>query len=77
MRQILRQVTAVTPDGKQIVSGSVDDTVRVWDLASGQLVRTLTGHTNIVEAVAVTPDGKQIVSGSADHTVRVWNLPGV
>jgi WD40 repeat protein len=67
---------AVTPDGRQVVSGSWDDTVRVWDLASGQPVRTLTGHTGAVDAVAVTPDGRQVVSGSSDHTVRVWDLAG-
>ncbi len=72
------RAVAVTPDGRQIVSGSSDNTVRVWDLATGTLVRTLTGHTDGVtdgvEAVAVTPDGRQIVSGARDNTMRVWDL---
>ena len=66
---------AVTPDGRQVVSGSDDNTLRVWDLASGETVRTLSGHTGAVFAVAVTPDGRQAVSGSYDNTLRVWDLP--
>ena len=65
---------AVTPDGSQIVSGSGDDTVKVWDLNTGALLRTLTGHTDRVLSVAVTRDGSQIVSGSFDKTLKVWDL---
>jgi WD40 repeat protein len=65
---------AVTPDGKYVVSGSDDKTVRLWDLATGKEVRKFTGHENFVLAVAVTPDGKYVISGSADKTVRVWEL---
>ena len=65
---------AVTADGQRIVSGGADRTVRVWNLASGRLERTLEGHTGQVRAVAVTADGQRIVSGGTDGTVRVWNL---
>src|SRR5664280_1595865 len=72
---------AVTPNGTRIVSGAGglmpphdDNTVRVWDLASGRQERTLQGHTDLVNAVAVTPDGSRIISGSDDETVRVWDL---
>ncbi len=51
-----------------------DKTLRVWDLASGETVRTLSGHTGAVRAVAVTPDGRHAVSGSGDNTLRVWDL---
>ena len=65
---------AVTPDGRQIVSGGDDDgTIRVWDRDSGEELVALTGHTGALWAVAVTPDGRQIVSGGADGTVRVWD----
>src|SRR5262249_54055922 len=64
----------VSMDGKHIVSGSWDETVRVWDLSSGEGLRTLVGHSNSVYAVAVTADGKHIVSGSYDRKVRVWEL---
>ena len=46
----------------------------MWDLESGQLVHTLEGHTDLVNAVAVTPDGRRAISASADHTLRVWDV---
>ncbi|CAG8980239.1 hypothetical protein HYALB_00009821 [Hymenoscyphus albidus] len=65
---------AFSPDGKQIVSGSWDHTVRRWDAATGQqLLPALEGHTDAVTSVAFSPDGKQIVSGSRDQTVRRWD----
>ena len=65
---------AFSPDGKRIVSGSWDETARVWDTNSGQPVGPpLTGHTGPVSSVAFSPDGKRIVSGSFDKTVRVWD----
>jgi WD40 repeat protein len=56
---------AFSPDGKQIVSGSSDNSIRVWDAVSGDVVvGPLKGHTSSVLSVAFSPDGKQIVSGS-------------
>ncbi|NJM64017.1 MAG: hypothetical protein HC849_33975, partial [Oscillatoriales cyanobacterium RU_3_3] len=40
----------------------------------GKLLRTLTGHTDWVQAVAITPDGKRAISASSDHTLKVWQL---
>ncbi|MFN8470135.1 MAG: effector-associated domain EAD1-containing protein [Caldilineaceae bacterium] len=65
---------AVTADSRYAVSGAGDNTLRVWDLASGETVHTLSGHTGRVEAVAVTADGRYAVSGADDKTLRVWNL---
>src|SRR5205807_469599 len=65
---------AVTPDGRRAVSASVDQTLRLWDLESGQTIRTLQGHSHRVLSVAVTPDGLQAVSASADRTLRLWDL---
>jgi LSD1 subclass zinc finger protein len=65
---------AVTADWRWAVSGLEDKTVRVWDLETGQCVRTLAGHTDSVSGLAVTADGRLVVSASADGTLRVWNL---
>ena len=65
---------AVTPDGRRAVSASGDRTLRLWDLESGQTIRTFEGHTDIVSAVAVTPDGHRAVSASYDRTLRLWDL---
>jgi WD40 repeat protein len=70
-----RYVTSVafSPDGKQVVSGSDDKTVRLWDAITGAAQQTLEGHSDWVTSVAFSPDGKQVVSGSGDKTVRLWD----
>ena len=65
---------AVTADGRRVVSGSLDKTVRVWDVETGQCLAILKEHTAGVLGVAVTADGRRVVSGSYDKTVRVWDL---
>jgi WD40 repeat protein len=65
---------AFSPDGTRIVSGSYDNTVRVWDTVSGaEALPPLRGHESWVNSVAFSPDGTRIVSGSHDDTVRVWD----
>ena len=65
---------AFSPDGRVIVSGSSDQTIRVWDAQTGgQVSKPLQGHTNAVNSVAFSQDGRYIVSGSGDHTIQVWD----
>jgi len=64
---------ALSPDGNQIISGSPDKSVRVWNAKTGQELRELQGHTDQVSSVAFSPDGNRIISGSYDKSVRVWD----
>ncbi|KAE9385621.1 hypothetical protein BT96DRAFT_574609 [Gymnopus androsaceus JB14] len=64
---------AFSPDGTQIVSGSGDQSVRIWDASTGKEMHKLEGHTDQVTSVAFSPDGTQIVSGSGDQSFRIWD----
>ncbi|KJU82397.1 repeat-containing protein [Candidatus Magnetobacterium bavaricum] len=65
---------AISQDGTKIVSGSDDNTVKVWDMTNGSMINTLQGHSGYVPSVAISPDGTKIVSGSDDNTVNVWDM---
>ena len=65
---------ALSPDGRRMVSASIDRTLRLWNVASGQPIGPpLLGHSGTVRAVAFSPDGRRIVSGSSDTTLRIWD----
>ncbi|KIM29936.1 hypothetical protein M408DRAFT_22388 [Serendipita vermifera MAFF 305830] len=63
-----------SPDGTRIVSGSSDQTIRVWDAETGDTVMgPLEGHTSSVTSVSFSSDGTRVVSGSWDKNIRVWD----
>lgn len=65
-----------SPDGSQLVSGSHDRTVRLWQPGSQSSLLTFTGHKESVFAVAWNPDGTLIASGGRDESVRIWDTNG-
>ena len=65
---------ALSADGRTVVSGSYDNSIKVWDVNSGDCLRTLDGHSNWVNAVALSADGRTVVSGSYDNSIKVWDL---
>ena len=67
-------VIAISPDSSTLVSGGDDKAIKVWDIATGKLQKTLQSDSGKVLSLAISTDGKTVVSGSGDRMVRVWNI---
>jgi WD40 repeat protein len=65
---------AVSPDDRFLVTGDRQGTVKVWDLATRELITTLAGHTDEVQRVTFSPDGHTMATCSKDQTVRLWDV---
>lgn len=68
---------AASPDGRFYLSGSLDETARIWDAETGTCLAVLAGHGAVVQAVGFSPDGTLAVTASDNGVVRIWNLTGV
>ncbi|KAJ7060856.1 chromatin associated protein [Mycena amicta] len=68
---------AMSPDGRFVAAGSLDNIVRIWDTSNGMLIERLRGHRDSVYSVVFTPDGRGVVSGSLDKTLKYWDVSGL
>ena len=64
---------AFSPDGRKIASGSDDHTIKLFDVVTGEVIRTLKGHTQGVTCLAFLPNGIGVASGSSDGTLILWD----
>ena len=64
---------AFSPDGKLVVTGSLDRTAKIWGAGTGSERHSLVGHSSSVLSAAFSPDGKLVVTGSRDNTAKIWD----
>ena len=60
--------------GKYLVTGSDDNTAKLWDIEESRLIRTFTGHAGTVSSVNISPNGKFLITGSHDGTIKSWDM---
>ena len=65
---------AFSSDGQILASGSFDNTIKLWRVSDGSLIRTLRGHKSSVCSVVFSPDGQILASGSYDKTIKLWRV---
>ncbi len=65
---------AVFSDSSWVLTGSTDNTARLWDMQTGKIIRHFVGHTEGVTSVAFSTDGKRILTGSSDKTAKLWDI---
>ncbi|MGZ0166324.1 MAG: protein kinase domain-containing protein, partial [Planctomycetales bacterium] len=68
------RTVAFSQDGLRIISGSQDNTIRLWDSEGGQLLKSFRGHDGAVRTVAFAQSDQVILSGSHDNSIRKWNI---
>ena len=70
----LKDISALVfnPDGKTLISGSCDATIKIWNIEKGVQIRELKGHLSDIRSLALRPDGKTLISGGADSKIKIW-----
>jgi WD40 repeat protein len=64
---------AISPDGRRLLTASMDTTARLWDPESDRELLTLIGHTGSLYSAQFSPDGRLFVTASWDNTARLWD----
>jgi WD40 repeat protein len=72
--QANQTAVALSPDGRLALSASTSRELDLWDTATGDLVRTLKGHTEWVGTLAFSPDGRTALSGDGDGLLKLWDI---
>jgi ankyrin repeat protein len=65
---------AFSPDNKLLATGSGDTTIKLWDAATGKLLRTMDGHSKLVRSVVFSPDGRLLASGGGSNEIKIWSV---
>jgi serine/threonine protein kinase/uncharacterized protein YjiK len=65
---------AFSPDAQLLASGSWDNTIKLWEVSTGNTLQTLRGHRDLVLSIALSPNGLLLASGSADSTIKLWEV---
>ena len=65
---------AFSPDGQMVLSGSIDKTLRLWNITNDEPLKIFTGHDGSVNGCAFSPEGDVILSASDDKTLRLWDV---
>ncbi len=60
--------------GRQVYTGGIDNSVKVWDLRKEEVVHMLAGHTDTITGMSVSPDGSHLLTNSMDNTLREWDM---
>jgi WD40 repeat protein len=63
-----------SPDGRYVLSGSNDKTLKLWNVITAECLRTFEGHEGRVNSVCCSPDGRYVLSGSDDETIKLWDV---
>jgi len=66
----------MSPDGKYLASAATDMSIILWDLGSGKQVKSMTGHTSMINSLSFSACSSMLVSGGCDWTVRCWDVKG-
>lgn len=61
-------------DGQTVLSNTSSNTLLLWDISSGNQIRSLEGHTGNITRIAIAPDGRLAATASRDATIRIWDL---
>ncbi|MEZ4284604.1 MAG: hypothetical protein R3B08_07880 [Nitrospira sp.] len=64
----------IHPDGKMLITGSRDNTIRFFEMPTMNEIRVVRGRSGWVRALAVSPDGKVLISAGDDSTIRFWDI---